>query len=153
MVLKVGRDICQQNDRRRVVALGQGGGEMLEHIQRDRARLAGVHVPHVFAGPPEGLAGHDLEASEIDAALVEEFDVLFRKILADDADEIHRAEIRCGNRSIRSRASKQVFLLGELCFDVIQRDRSNNKNGHRRGRMRNPALLCEKKCGTRGGIA
>jgi hypothetical protein len=44
-------------------------------------------------------------------------------------------------------------LLGELCFDVIQRDRSNNKNGHRRGRMRIPCLLCEKKCGTRGWIA
>jgi hypothetical protein len=38
-------------------------------------------------------------------------------------------------------------MLGELCFDVIQRDRSNNKNGHRRGRMRIPCLLCEKKCG------
>ena len=152
-MLKVRRDICQKDDRRRVVALGQGGGEMLENIQRHGARLAGVHVPHVFAGPPEGLAGHDLETGQVDAALAEEFDMFLGEILSHNPDEVHWAEIRCGNRTIRSRAAKQVFMLGELCFDVIQRDRTNNKNGHRRGRMRIPGLLCEKKCGSAGWIA
>ena len=62
---------------------------MLEDIQRDRARLADVQVPHVFARPAEGLPGNNLKAGKVNIALPEEFDVFLWKILANDSHEIH----------------------------------------------------------------
>jgi hypothetical protein len=109
---------------------------MLEDIERDGQRLAGIHVPHVFAGPTEGLTGNNLESLQIDAAIAKEVDVLFGKILAHDADQIHWCEIRSGNRAVGSGPTQQVFVLGELCFDVIQPNGTNDKNGHRRETMR-----------------
>ena len=49
--------------------------EGFEDIERDRARFAGVHVPHVFAGPAEGFAGHGLEAVDVDLKVLVEIDV------------------------------------------------------------------------------
>ena len=118
---------------------------MLEHIQGHRAGFAGVHVPHIFARPAECLSRHDLEAAEINPATAEEVDVLFGKIFSHDANKFDGAEIRCGDGPVGGRAAEEVFVLGELGFDIIQRDGSNNKNGHRRGRMRTSVPLCEKK--------
>ena len=109
---------------------------MLEDIERDGQRLACIHVPHVFAGPTEGLTGNDLEPLQIDAAITKEVDVLFGKILTHDADQIHWCEIRSGNRAVGSGATQQVFVLSELRFDVIQPNGTNDKNGHRRETMR-----------------
>ena len=131
MVLEVWRDVGQEDDRGLAVGLGEGGGEGLENIQLHRAGLARVHVPHVFAGPAEGFSGNNLQAFEVDAAAAEEVDVLLREILADDADEAYRRETRCGNGAVGSGAAEEVFVFGELSFDVIQPDGANDKNGHR----------------------
>ena len=109
---------------------------MLEDIERDGQRLAGIHVPHVFAGPTEGLTGNDLKPLQIDASIAKEVDVLFGEILAHDADQIHWCEIRSRNRAVGSGSAQQVFVLGELRFDVIQPNGTNDKNGHRRETMR-----------------
>ena len=135
MVLKVRRDVCQENDWSLAVAFGQGGCEGLENIQLHRAGLSGVHVPHVFARPAEGFPGNDLEAGEIDLAIAEKFDMLLREILADDADEADGREVRCGNGAVGSGATEEIFVFGELGFDVIQRDGANDENGHRGGTM------------------
>ena len=136
MVLEIGSDVRQKNKGGIVVFLRQCGREMLEDIERDGQRLAGIHVPHVFAGPTEGLTGNDLKTLQIDAAIAKEVDVLFREILTHDADQIHRTEIRSGNRTVGSGATQQVFVLSELRFDVIQPNGTNDKNGHRRETMR-----------------
>jgi hypothetical protein len=41
--------------------------------------------------------------------------------------------------------AKEVFVFGELGFDVIQRDRANDKNGHRRRTMGSRPSLIQKK--------
>ena len=136
MVLEIGSDVRQKNKGGIVVFLRQCGREMLEDIERDGQRLAGIHVPHVFAGPTEGLTRNDLKTLQIDAPIAKEVDVLFREILTHDADQIHRTKIRSGNRTVGSGATQQVFVLSELRFDVIQANGTNDKNGHRRETMR-----------------
>ena len=135
MVLKVGRDVGQKDDWSLAVAVGQGGGEGLENIQLHGAGLTGVHVPHVFPGPAEGFAWNDLEAGEVDLAIAEKFDMFLREILADDANEADGREIRCGDGAVGSGATEEIFVFGELGFDVIQRDGANDENGHRGGTM------------------
>ncbi len=126
VVLQIGGDICQQDDAWIFVAFGEIGGEVFENIQGHRTGLPGVHVPHVFAGPAECLPGNSLETFEIDTTLAEEIDVFTGKVLANDANEVHWAEIGGRDSSVGSGATEQVLMLGELGFDVIERDRAND---------------------------
>lgn len=57
--------------------------------------------------------------------------MLLGKILADDADEIHGRETGCGDGAVGGGAAEEVFVFGELGFDVIQPNGSNDKNGHK----------------------
>ena len=132
VVLQIGRNVGEEDDGWGAVGFRQNGGEMLEDVEFHGAGFASVHVPHVFTRPAKGFARDDLESVEIDLAAFEKFDVFFWEIFADDTDEEDGAEIGSGDRAVGCRTAEKVEVLGERGFDVIQRNGTNNENGHKR---------------------
>ena len=127
VVLKGGRDVAEQNHSGRLVGLREIWGEVLEDIQLHRARLSLVHVPHVFPGPAEGLSGDYLKAREIDVPPLEEFDVLLREILADDADKIHGGEEAGRHGGVGCGAAQKVSAFIKRGLDRVESDGTENE--------------------------
>ena len=67
--LQLRRDIGKENEGGVLVLLRQGRIKFLKHVERDRKRLAVIHVPFVFARPAKRLTGGDFEAVEVDTML------------------------------------------------------------------------------------
>ena len=128
--LQVGRDVGEEDKVVRLEVVRKLRGEGLEDIEGDRAGFAGVHVPHVFSGPAEGFARGTLHAFEVDAAALEEVPVVGRKIFADDGHEIDRREVTGGDGGVGSRAAEKIETFLDGSFDVVERDGTNNENGH-----------------------
>ena len=78
---------------------------MLKDIQHGEARLARVHVPRVFARPPERLAFHALHPVGIDLARFPEIEFRHGKIISHDADKFHWREKAGAQGCIRRRAA------------------------------------------------
>ena len=137
--LQFGGDVGQENKVARFVMVGKGRREGFDNIERDRAGLAGVHIPHVFAGPAEGLARIALHAFEVDAALLQKVPMVGREIFADDGHEVDRREIPGGHRGVGSRAAEKIETFLDRRFNVIERDGANNENGHGAAQIRRAA--------------
>src|SRR5688572_10855036 len=92
MVLESRGDIRQKNVRGLFVGFGEVWIEGFEHAQFGGEGAAIVHVSFVFACPMKGFTGHFLEAVQVNVMLAVEADVLFREIIADNADQINWSE-------------------------------------------------------------
>ena len=88
VVLQVRSDIREEKNRCFRVTSGKRRIEMLENIQLNGPCFSRVEIPHVFARPAERLAVDRLQTREVDATVLEQFHVLFRKVVTDDANKI-----------------------------------------------------------------
>ena len=128
--LQIGRDIGQEDEVTRFEMVRKLRGEGLEDIEGDRAGFAGVHVPHVFAGPAEGFPRGTLHAFEVDPALLEEVPVVGREVVAHDSHEIDRGKVTGGDGGVGRGAAEKIETFLDGSFDVVERDGTNNENGH-----------------------
>ena len=119
MVLKGRSDVAEEDHSRRAIRLGKIGSEVLEDIQLHRAGLALIHVPHVFAGPPEGFPRNNLQSSQINVPALEELDVLFWKVIPDDSHQIHRRKEARSDGSVGCGTAKQIGPFLDRGFDGI----------------------------------
>jgi len=125
------RDVAKQDVGRFAIAFRQLRLEFLENVQRHRKRLAIVHVLLVFARPAKGLARRDFKAGQVDLAIREKLPVLGREIVANDPDQVDRAEKAGRNGGIRRRTAEQLVMLRRGGLDVIERDGANDEYGHK----------------------
>ena len=105
MRLKGRRDVRKQHELRLAIGSWQIRAEVLENIQCDRARLARVHVPRVFARPAKRFARDPLDSGGIDLARLPEIEFRLRKIVADDADKFHRRKEARAQGSVGGRTA------------------------------------------------
>ncbi len=131
VALQTRADVREEDVRRGVVSGGKRRGEVLEDVQLDAAGFAGVEIPHVFARPTEGFALRDLQAGEVDVAALEILEVRWWEVVADDADHVHRREKARTDRRVRSGAAEEIGVLFHRSFDGIERDGTNDEDGHR----------------------
>src|SRR6266550_179163 len=97
-------------------------------------QLEGVTQVDVFvvtAAPMKRIAFLALYALNVDVALIEEVDIILRKILADHADDPHRREQARAQSEIRRRPAQDAFGRPEGRFDRIKSDGSNNQDTHK----------------------
>src|SRR5262245_46232644 len=104
--------------------------EVGEHVQAQVERVANVDVFVVAAAPIKRRAGFALESREVDTALLEEFDMLARKILSDDAHDANRREKTRGDGKIRRRASEFAVYGARGRFDRVERDSPDDEDAH-----------------------
>lgn len=130
MALEARSDIGQKDDRGATVRAGELWRKGFEDVEREAACLARVKIPVVFARPAEGRPFDHLQPFEVDPAPVEKLDILLRKIVPDDADEIYATEEAGGNGRVRGRAAELVGMLFEWCFDSIKGNGADNENRH-----------------------
>ena len=106
--LKLGVDVAQEEELRVSVVLGKGGLEVGEDVQVGEQGVRLVHVLLVVALPAEGEAIGPLEAFDVDLAVAEKLDMLFREVGTDDADHVDRAEEAGGHGGVGGRAAERV---------------------------------------------
>ena len=104
-------------------------GPVFQDIDRDGESIAIVHVFMIFAGPREGIAFRALETMSRNIFRSEQIQVFLGKILANDADEMHRrGEITGSNPREGRGATEEVFPFCDRSFDVIDGDRTADKD-------------------------
>jgi hypothetical protein len=87
-----------------------------------------------FPFPEECLAAaNDVQTGRVDAAAAEQLDVLGRKILAHDADELDRREIAGRVGEIRRRPAENPLARLGGRLHGIERNRTNDQERHQAG--------------------
>src|SRR5690606_22133644 len=90
-----------------------------------------VHVVFVVAAPAEGLAGGvDLHAVGVDAAAVEQVDVVLGEIVSDHAHQGDVGEIGGGDGGVGAASAERLLHFAEGGADMVQSKASNNEYGH-----------------------
>ena len=115
--------------------VGQCGSEGFENPQLRQQRPAMIHIRLIFARPMKRFPRQDLQGLQIDAAAFVELQVPLGKILADDADQSHRAEKTGRYGSVAGGAAQKTRVFGFRSFDRVQRGRADNQNAHKRFRL------------------
>src|SRR5437660_11805673 len=105
MRLQSWRDVGQQCKISLAIRLGQVRLKIFEDVERDRARLARVQVPRIFARPAKSFSLDPLHARAVDLSRFPKIKLGLRKIAPDDTDEFHRRKITRGRGSVRGRAA------------------------------------------------
>ena len=113
------------------------GGELRlevgEDVELRVERVAVVEVPGVAARPEERLpARHALDVVGRDAASVEDAELLVAEVLADDAHDAHVREEARREREMGGRAPEQAITLAERSLDRVERDGTDDDEGHER---------------------
>ena len=117
MALQRRRNVRQQHVRRLLVSLWQVRREMLEHVQRHRARLTGIHVSHVFARPAKARSSHLLQTFQINVTRLEVIHMRGWEVVPNDPDELRIREKAGGDRRVRGRTTKQIGVFFQGSFD------------------------------------
>ena len=104
---------------------------MLEDIERDRTRLARVHVPGVFARPAKRFPLHALHAADVDLARFPKVKFRFRKIVADHADQIHWRKEARAQRRVGGRTAELIGVFFDRRFNGVECDGTNDENRHK----------------------
>ena len=89
-------DVGQEDERRTPKLLGDFRREVREDAEMRFQRFRRIQIVSITPAPPETRPGRALDASEIDAALGEDGQLVDRIVVADYADELHRREVRRG---------------------------------------------------------
>ncbi len=132
--LQLRRGVGEEEKFAAAIRLRQCRIELRHHVQLQVERLAVVHVFQVSPPPTERLsAGDNLQSGGVDVPFAEQFAVFLRPILADGAGEPHGGEVTGGVGEEDGRAAQQVIALLRGGFHAVQRDRSNNDQGHDQG--------------------
>src|SRR5215831_6875544 len=112
------------------MSFGESRVERLEHAQFRQQRLAIVHIQLVFARPMESLAGQNLQTFQVNPMPFVELDVALREIVADNTDQLDRAEKTGRDRRMTGRAAKKAWVFSLRSPDGIQRGRTDNQHTH-----------------------
>src|SRR5258707_1027499 len=83
----LGGDVRQEQERRLLERARQHRFKVGEHVELGIDRPGLVEVEAVLADPAKGSPAGGLEARHVDAALLEEPEVLLREVVADGRDE------------------------------------------------------------------
>ncbi len=117
--LQGGLDVAEQQVARVLIALGKLGLKIGEHVEIGGERHAIVHVVGIFAGPEESLAGHALQAFEVDAAAGQQIGIGLREIVAHHGHDAHLREITRGERNIGGGAAQHALHASVRRFDAV----------------------------------
>ena len=101
------------------------GPEVREDAEVGLEGLGDVQVVAIAPAPTERSSLGVFESREIDTALRQRLELLHGVITADDADELHAAEMTRGRREERRRAAKDVLGFAERRLHRIERDRTD----------------------------
>src|ERR1044071_6165162 len=94
-------------------------------------RVAQIDILMIASAPVKGVASVALQSFEIDLTLIENIDVVLRKILADDADDADRREKARAQGEVRSRAAEDTLGRAERRLDGIESHGTDDQNTHK----------------------
>src|SRR5438105_7111528 len=120
-------DVAEKDKRRAPELIGNLRTEVGENAEMGLERFGDIQVMAIAAAPAKRASVGALEAGEVHAALRERLKLLHWIVAADDADELHAAEMTRRRREESRRAAENIIGLAEGRFDGIQGDGSDHE--------------------------
>ncbi len=130
MRLERRRDVGEKHEFRFPKIFRQLRLEIFEDIERDRFCLPRVQIPRVFARPAKRLARTRCTPVASMLRDLPEFKFRFGKIVTHDSDQLDRCKKTRADRGVGSGTAELIGVFLDRCFDGIERDGTNNENGH-----------------------
>jgi hypothetical protein len=122
--------VSEKHERRLAKLCRDLGTEVGEDAEVGFECLGDVEVVAVASTPSERPTGRTLEARQVDSAPFQRLEFVHRVVVADDADELHRHELRRSGREEGRGPAQHLVGFAEGGFDGVQRDGAYNEEGH-----------------------
>jgi hypothetical protein len=116
---------------RRAVPFRQLGLKIGEHVEVRAQRLAVVHVGRVFAFPEKGLAGHALQAFQVDALGGQQIHVFAREIVPHHRHDLDRSKVAGRQSYISGGPAQHAVHFAMRRFHAVVRHRTHHHERHR----------------------
>ena len=107
--LQRGLNVCQEQEFRVFVLLGNLGMESLKYVQVGVIGLRLAEVVSVGSAPTEGLPFRALQAANIDTVIVKYLLLRGAEVLADDRNDAHGREVTGSEREVGCGTTKDIF--------------------------------------------
>ncbi len=129
--LQVGLDVREEGHPRLPRARREHRIESGEDVQLRVEGVRDLHVRVVAPRPEERLlTGDSLDVVDVDAARLEDRELLGPEVVADHADHPNVGEEACGEGEVRRSPAEDAIALAERGLECVERDRADHGDGH-----------------------